>query len=166
MGSKAINRIKNEINFLKILNKKGIGSRLLFYNNDYLIYEFIDGNFIIDYLKNNNDEKIKKILKNIFEQLFVMDTLKINKEEMSHPPKHIIIKNNNPVLIDFERCHYTLKPSNVTQFCNFLISNNILPILKNKNIKLNKNKIINAAKRYKKQQNKSNFNNILKIIKK
>jgi len=163
--SKAIDRIKNEINFLKILNRKNIGPKLFFSGEDFLIYEFIDGNFIIDYLKYNEKEKIKKVLRNIFEELFLMDKLKINKEEMSHPQKHIIInKKHKPVLIDFERSHYTLKPGNVTQFSNFLISNNILNILKNKKIIINKNKIIHAAKKYKKNQTKNNFNNILKTI--
>ena len=97
--------------------------------------------------------------------MFIMDKLKINKEEMSHPHKHILIdKKNNPILIDFERSRYTIKPGNVTQFSDFLISTNVLTILKEKNININKNKLINAAKTYKKQQNKNNFNNILKLI--
>ena len=90
----------------------------------------------------------------------------MNKEEMSHPQKHIIInKENNPILIDFERMHYTINPSNVTQFSDFLISKNMLTILKKNNIKINKKQIINNAKKYKKQQNKNNFNNIIKTIK-
>jgi len=159
--SKAILRTNNEIEFLKILNKKNIGPKLLFSDKDYLIYEFVDGNFIIDYLKNNNKEKIKKMLLKIMNRMFIMDKLKINKEEMSHPTKHIIIdKKNNPVLIDFERAHYTIKPSNVTQFSDFLISKEVSKILKT-----NSKKMIYAAKKYKKQQNKENFNNILKLIK-
>jgi len=161
--SEAILRTENEINFLKILNKKNIGPKLLFSDKDFLVYEFVDGNFIIDYLKNNKN--IKKIMKNILNQMFAMDNLKINKEEMSHPTKHIIINKNKPVLIDFERAHHVLKPSNVTQFSDFLISRNISTILKKNNIKINKKKLINAAKIYKKQQIKENFNKIIELIK-
>ena len=97
--------------------------------------------------------------------MFTMDKLNINKEETSHPQKHIIIdKKNNPLLIDFERTHYTIKPGNVTQFCDFLISNTILTLLKNNKININKNKLIEAAKQYKRQQNNKNFNKIIKII--
>ncbi len=163
--SNAILRISNEINFLKVLNKKNIGPKLLLYDNDFLVYEFADGEFIADYLKNNKKDKIKKIIKKILSQMFVMDKMKLNKEEMSHPQKHIIIdKKDNPTLIDFERMHYTIKPSNVTQFCDFLLSNNILNTLKNNTITINKNNIINAAKIYKQHQNKNNFNNILNQI--
>ena len=142
--SRAIFRINNETNFLKILNKKNIGPKLLFSDKDYLIYEFVDGYFINDYLKINEKENIKRMLKNIFEQLFVMDKLKINKEEMSHPVKHIIINKKKPVLIDFERAHHTIKPGNVTQFCDFLISNNIKTALKNNKIKIDNKKVKHA----------------------
>ena len=54
---------------------------------------------------------------------------------MSHPIKHIIIdKKNKPILIDFDRTRYTIKPANVTQFCDFLISKNTLMTLKNNKI--------------------------------
>ena len=162
--SEAILRINNEIKFLKILNKKDIGPKLLFSDKDYIIYKFVEGNFIIDYLKNNKKENIKKIIRKILEQMFTMDKLNINKEEMSHPLKHIIINKNNPVLIDFERTHHTIKPGNVTQFCDFLISKNVSAILERNNISINKKKVINAAKKYKKEQNSGNFNKILKTI--
>ncbi|MCS7121698.1 MAG: hypothetical protein NZ895_03745 [Archaeoglobaceae archaeon] len=52
---------------------------------------------------------------------FILDTLNIQKEEMNHPEKHIIInKNNNIYFIDFERSFMSKKPSNVTQFCTYL----------------------------------------------
>ena len=119
---------------------------------------------------NKSNRKNKKILlkliKKLMDQLFIMDKLNINKEEMSHPQKHIIIdKKDNPILIDFERMHYTIKPSNVTQFSDFLISNNILTTLKKNNININKKQLISAAKTYKNQQNKINFNVIMKLIK-
>ena len=100
------------------------------------------------------------------DQMFVMDKLKMNKEEMSHPQKHIIInKKNNPILIDFERSRYTIKPGNVTQFTDFLMSKDVSTILKNDNMKVNNKKIISAAKIYKKKQNEKNFSNILKLVK-
>ena len=117
-------------------------------------------------VKNNKKGNIKKILKNVFEQLFIMDKLRINKEEMSHPLKHIIAnKKNKAVLIDFERCHKTKKPSNATQFSSFLISNYVINILKYKNIKINTKKIIELSKKYKKQINKNNLNKIVDEIK-
>ena len=97
--------------------------------------------------------------------MYIMDKLKINKEEIAHQHKQIFInKKNCPILIDFERAHYAIKPGNATQFCDFLISKHTATILKSNNIKINNNKIINAAKKYKKQQNKENFNRIIELI--
>lgn len=163
--SKAVSRIDNEINFLKILNKKNIGQKFLFRNKIFFVYEFIEGCNILEFLNLIKGKKIIiKIIKNILNQLFAMDKLKINKEEMSHPIKHVIInKKNMPILIDFERCRYTIKPANITQFCDFLISKNMLKILKNNNIKIDSKIMIDAAKEYKKQQNKNNFKSIKNI---
>ncbi len=182
--SEAILRIANEIKYLELLNRKNIGPKLLLSDKDFLVYEFVEGSNISEFLKStiinksNNKNKInikinnlknKKIIistiKKIMGQMYIMDKLKMNKEEMSHPQKHIIInKRNEPILIDFERTHYTLKPSNVTQFCDFLISKYIATILRKNNIKINNKKIINATKKYKKQQNKENLNKIIKLI--
>ena len=166
--SDAVLRIENEANFLKILNKKNIGPKLMFFNNEFIVYEFVGGSNIIDFLENKkpNKKSTLKLIKNIFSQLFVLDRLSINKEEMSHPQKHIVVTNKNyTVLIDFERAHYVLKPGNVTQFCDFLMSKRIFGLLKANNIGVSNKKIINAAKHYKKNQDKRSLKNILNELK-
>jgi len=165
--SEAVLRINNEINFLKILNKKNIGPKLLFYDKDFLAYEFVEGVNISEFLENPSINKkiIIYLIKKVMNQMHAIDKLRINKEEMSHPQKHILIdKKNKPILIDFERAHHTIKPGNVTQFCDFLISKHMAAILKINNIKIDSKKIIIAAKKYKKRQNKENFNRIIELI--
>jgi len=160
--SKAFGRIENEAKWLKRLNKYSIGPKLLDVEDGYFIYQYIDGDFIVDYFKKSNKNNIKKIIKKTFNQMHVLDKLKIDKEEMHHPLKHVIISKNKPYLIDFERAHYAQNPKNVTQFCQFLI--NLTKMLKNKGITINKNKTIQLAKVYKNRQNKTNFNNIIKLL--
>ncbi len=162
--SKATNRIENESKWLKKLNKHGIGPKLLFVANDYFVYEFIDGDFILNCIKKSNKSSIKKIIKNLFNQLFILDKLKIEKEEMHHPIKHIIISKNKPRLIDFERVHYSRNPKNITQFCQFLISGHLSSILKSKKISIDAGKMIKLAKIYKNNQNYQNLKKIIDII--
>ncbi len=83
---------------------------------------------------------------------------------MHHPVKHIII-NKNPIMIDFERCYLTNKPKNVSQFCQFLLSNNLKVLLKNKNIKISKKELIKLTRDYKKSYKEKYFREILKLIK-
>jgi len=165
--SEAIERINNEINFLKKLNKKSIGPKLLFYDKGFLVYKFVEGTNIGEFLETiKNKKTILKIIKNIIGQLFIMDKLKINKEEMSHPIKHILIDNkNNPILIDFERAHFVKNPGNVTQFCDFLMSKRISTLLKSNKIKIDNKNIIKYSKIYKKNINKDNLNKIIKEFK-
>jgi len=158
--SKAKGRIENEAKWLKLLNKYKIGPKLLFFEKDFFVYEFVRGDLIIDYLKNNDKKRIMKVLKDIFNQLYFMDKLMVDKEEMHHPLKHIIIRKKVS-LLDFERCHKTKKPKNVTQFCDFISSRYVLSILKNKKIRINKKRMIELAKGYKKNQNRNNLYRII-----
>lgn len=154
--SEAVERIQNEIFWLKKLNKKNIGPRLVFHNQNYLAYEFVEGDFIMDYIEKNKSkkQKIKSVLKKVFHQCFEMDRMGINKEEMHHPRKHIIVKYPKVTLIDFERIHQTEKPKNVTQFVQFVSS------IRN----LNKNKMQKLAQAYKKEMTQKNLKKIIKEI--
>jgi len=170
--SKAVGRIENEVNYLKILNQKGIGPKLYFHDKKltYFVYEYIDGWFFPIFLEHStkkNKNLIKKIIKNVFIQCFRMDKLKINKEEMHHPYKHIIIetKTKKPILVDFERCHKSKEPVNVTQFSSYVISDFIRNLLKERGIKVDREKVIAAAKKYKKKISKVNLDKIIALVK-
>jgi release factor glutamine methyltransferase len=160
-ASKASGRIKNEVNFLKTLNKNGIGPKLIKANSDYFVYEFVEGDFLPKFIQFNTKDKIKPVLIDIIKQLHTMDTLKINKEEMHHPYKHIII-NTKPVLIDFERANKSSKPHNVTQFCQYLCT--LKPELKKKGVHVIITKVRDLSRDYKKSYDKKILDNIIKSI--
>ncbi len=119
--STAINSIANEAKWLKVLNKYNIGPRFCSFKDGTLMMEYIEGRLFADWLKEQSDNSLlNNVIIDILKQCYTMDRLNIEKKEMHKPVKHIIIRNNKPVLIDFERCRKTLKPSNVTQFCQYL----------------------------------------------
>jgi HemK-related putative methylase len=159
-------RIRNEIKWLEVLNKHGIGPKIIYANKDYFICEFIEGRFILDFIENSNKNRVTAVLKELFKQCFAMDKLRINKEEMHHPLKHVIVNEKGKViLVDFERAHKTKKPKNVTQLCQFVIKDYVRKTLKNKGATINKEKVISAAKNYRKNMSNENFNKILQLIK-
>lgn len=175
-ASKAVGRIQNEAFWIKRLNKKGIGPKLCFSTKDYFVYRYIPGLFILDYLKkmkkNKKTEKmIKRIIKNIFHQIYILDSMYIDKEEMHHPLKHIIINpQNKPVMVDFERCHNVKKPKNITQFCQFLRSRAVRNILKNigvwydRGIGYNPRRLMELAKEYKHRPGQENLDKIMDYL--
>ncbi len=138
-----------EARWLKILNKKGIGPKLIKAERERIIYNFIEGKRIGDCLKNKN---AKEIIKEVLRQCRILDKLKINKKELTNPYKHILVNKNKVVMIDFERCHEVKKGKNVTQFCEYLMRNKIIA----------RKKLTPLLKRYKENQTEFNFERVLK----
>lgn len=163
-GSRAVNRIQNEAKWLEKLNKRGIGPKVLFSDGNYFVSEYIDGCPIGSYLQKSNKTQIKKIITIIFNQLFALDRLKVDKEEMHRPLKHIIVRRGIPCLIDFERAHYSPKPKNVTQFCQFLATRKLKEMPENKKIYLKRDNLIQLSRIYKSKQNTTNLNKIISAI--
>jgi len=155
---------KDEARYLKILNKKGIGPKLVSFDDNEIEMQFIKGERIIDYIQKSSKKDIIKIIKKIFEQLYTMDKLGINKLELTNPYKHILIKNKKPFMIDFERCIFTEKPKNVTQFIQFLCSEKMNYVFKEKSIFINKKHMFALAQEYKNNYSKIGLNKIIEEI--
>jgi len=161
--SKAENRIENEAYWLKVLNPLGIGPQLFFSAEDYLVTEFLDGELIHDWIASNGKKEILKVLLQLLEQCRILDELNVNKEELHHPQKHIIVDDlNRPVMIDFERCSKVERPQNVTQFIEFLAR--VDKELVKKQIKLPRELLKKAAQEYKQDFSYPKFEIIAKII--
>ena len=162
--SKAINRINNEAYWLDILNRHHIGPTLLGATENEIRMELVKGEPIISWLKSSAKQDIKKVLVKIVKQCRMLDRLHVNKYEMTNPYKHILIENNNPVMIDFERCRYSERPKNVTQFCQFLMSGKITGILHGKGIMLDKNSFMLALHGYKIRPSEKTFGLVLGLL--
>ncbi|MBI5880730.1 methyltransferase [archaeon] len=160
--------VNNEAVRLKVLNKHNIGPKLLFAGDNFFVYEYVPGDFILDYFEKNGVKKKEmiSIIKNVFEQMFILDQLGLNKEEMHHPVKHVILKKGKkPVLLDFERCKSHKNVHNVTQFCQFIISGKLLPYLKKNKIEVNMQDMLNLCRIYSKKRSRENFDRILGLLK-
>ena len=130
----------------------------------FVAYQFVEGNFILDWIKTHQKEEIKKVLKIILDQCFTLDKIGVNKEEMHHPLKHIIMdKNDYPIMIDFERCSETDNPKNVTQFIEFICRIN--QELHSKNLKYDLVKLRELAKEYKETYSLESFQDLKNNLK-
>ncbi len=154
-NSEAIERLKNEAKFLKILNGHNIGPELLKSGKDYIIYTYVEGIFLPEFLeKEKSPIKKKRVIINLLKQARTLDKLKINKLEFTRPLKHVLVHYPKVTILDFERCYYTENTKNVTQLCQFLISRNLME------------KDIETLQNYKEKQTEKNFKEIIKKIKK
>ncbi len=147
--SEAINRIDNEIQWLKKLNSHGIGPKFYSRDENSFSMELLEGESLDDFLKNcKSKDLIKEVLLDIFDQCRIMDKLKVNKFEMHNITKNAIVVGNKPTLIDFERCKTVLEPKNLTQFSQFLMKKGFCNDLEN---------LKNVLKEYKKDMSDKNY---------
>ncbi|MFC1691649.1 HemK2/MTQ2 family protein methyltransferase [Nanoarchaeota archaeon] len=161
----ARNTVNNEIEKLKLLNKQDIGPKLIISGKDYFIYEFVPGEFVLQYFEKADKKEIKRIILDVMKQMKILDDLGMNKQEMQHPHKHIICnKGKKPVLVDFERCKYSEKVHNVTQFCQF-ISSLSKDLLKRKGFKIKPEDVLKKAKYYASIDKESGFKDIMALLK-
>ena len=164
----SVDTLKNEAEYLQVLNKEGIGPKFIKYSDSKLYREFVDGTRISDFFEQENDKnKIISVIKQVLEQCRQIDLLSINKKELNNPYKDIIITCNDKgtakaVMIDFERCTQTKKPKNVTQFLQYIIKNK--PLLEKKAMIIDRKEFIRLGKEYKEKNDKESFNKIINFI--
>lgn len=163
--SKAINRIENEVAFLKRLEKYHIAPRVFFKGEDFFVMELIAGEFLIEYLQKSSAKEVRVVLKKILEIMYLLDTLGINKGEMTRPLKHVLVRSDGEVtVLDFERATMSEAPQNVTQFCQFLTSRGLQRILTENGIAFDKTEFVNMTQNYKKDTSKRNFDRIVRKV--
>ncbi|OYT32462.1 hypothetical protein DRJ22_01005 [Candidatus Woesearchaeota archaeon] len=157
--SKAKKTIEKEAKWMKFFNKFKIGPKYYFHTKEFLVYEFIEGTYFKDVIKKGKTSQIKKCLREILRQCYTMDKQEAAKEEMTRPLKNAIVSKNKIVLIDFERCHKTKNPHNVTQCSDFIYR------LSKYRFKLDRKKFLKSVKEYAENKNKKNFEKIIALLK-
>ncbi len=119
--STAVGRIENEAKVLEFVNHLGIGPKLLWKEHDCFAYWFAQGKYILDFLRAAGKDEAIGVLCDVLCQAHALDRHNISKGEMHRLHRHIIVSKRT-VMIDFERARRTDKPKNVTQFCQFVKS--------------------------------------------
>ena len=149
-SSEAFERVANEARMLKRLASYRLAPRMCFATPKYVVYHFVEGPLLLDYLEQASAKQCKDILLACVKQCALLDRIGLKKEEMHRPVKHIFIENHKPVMIDFERAHYTIKSHNVTQFVSFLAGGNVRLRLAEKGIHLPTKTLQKLAQTYQK----------------
>jgi release factor glutamine methyltransferase len=168
--SRAVCRIENEVKFLKILGRGGFKVPMLrAFGDGFLAEDFVEGICIEDYLYSCTANEALNLLTLVLRECRKLDMEEIEKEEMHRPVKHIIIrggssKNPDFVMIDFERAHFSEKPSNTTQFCQFIISRR--KILEAKAIAVDPEEMKRACIEYKRTFSEESFQKIVQNLRK
>lgn len=154
-----------EAEMLKKANSIGVGPKLLAVSKNFLLMQFIDGKLLPEWLHTCKGKAlIKRVLRDVLEQCWLLDRASLDHGELSHAPKHIIIdEKNRPFIVDFETASLNRRPSNVTSICQFLfISGAVAEKVSEKIGKRDRDAIIEALRRYKMDAACEKFEKVLK----
>jgi len=174
-SSTAIDRIANEAKWLAHLKNTSMCPLLIFSSDNFLCYEFVEGVFLPEFLMGANKADSLFVLGKILGYCRALDMLGVNKEEMTRPIKHVLIKEIaskwkvkggkefKVTMLDFERCRFTAKPSNVTQFVQYLTKADTKKLLKG-SVTVSV-KILDKARDYKRKMDDVHFKEVLNCLK-
>ena len=162
--------MQHEAQMLIRANKVNVGPRLLGTTDNFLLMEYIEGSLFpdcVDVLR--EDESIWRLrrgLRVVLEQAWVLDQIGLDHGELSHAPKHIIVKQDDaPVILDFESASTSRRVSNVTSISQFFFLGSSLAELMQERLGfVNKDKLVSALRAYKRKRDQSNFDGILRVL--
>jgi putative serine/threonine protein kinase len=155
----------HEAKMLQKANTLGVGPTFVSVTKNFLLSQFIDGDFLADWLVNHK-EKIAfcKVVADILEQCWRLDEAGLDHGELSKAPKHLLIdKIGKPFIVDFETASIQRKVANITSICQYLfVGNSVVPkliweVLGEKN----RNQIVEILREYKKERTRNRFETLL-----
>ena len=156
--------MRHEAEMLEKANSLKVGPKLLGYTSNMLLMQFVDGFLLPVWLRKRVGKvRVKKVLREVLEQCWLLDSIGLDHGELSHGPKHIIIDSaDRPFIVDFENASVNRAPANVTSICQFLFISGVAAEVVEKIGRKNKELIIEALRFYKKCRNHESFEMVLK----
>ena len=159
--------LEREAELLAKANNVGVGPKLVGVRKHLLLMELVDGDLLEKWLeKHRHPDSVRKVLSDILEQCWRLDEICLDHGELSKAPKHILMdKADKPFIVDFETASTNRNASNVTSVCQFLFqgNSNVCKAIAEVLGQRNRDKLVRALKRYKKERNRMNFEAILAV---
>ena len=130
--------------------------------------EYLEGKRIGDWVgslkKKGNSPQLKTVIKKILEDCYSLDRIGLDHGELSNLSKHVIVGKKITIL-DFESSSVDRRVSNVTSATQaFYIGSGISKIVNPLCKPSRKSKIISVLRKYKTDQTKENFLDLLKVL--
>lgn len=155
----------HEAEMLQKANAIGVGPKFIAVSNNFLLSQLIDGDLLEDWLQTTREKGIiRKVLVDILEQCWSLDEAGLDHGELSKAPKHLLVdKIDKPFIVDFETASIVRKVINVTSVCQFLFMGNsrAAKMLDEVFGKKNRLSLISGLKKFKKNTNRKNFEDLL-----
>jgi len=156
--------MKHEAEMLKMANSISVGPKFLSLSKNFLLMEYVEGTLFPVWLRKIRRKQIvRSVLRAALEQCWRMDEKGLDHGELSHAPKHVIVKNDKPCIMDFETASTMRKASNVTALCQyFFMSNQIARQIGKRMGEISQEKLKQVLRSYKREKTQENFEAVLR----
>lgn len=160
--------MRNEAKLLEITNKAKAGPKVIKSSKNFLVMEYLDGEKIFDWIKQlkgmGASKKLKKTVKKVLEDCYRLDQFGLDHGELSSISKHVIVGKKTS-LIDFESASTSRRVSNVTAACQAIFIGSGISKMVKKIYKIPpKSKMIKVLRKYKNEQTRESFDDVLKVL--
>ena len=113
-------RVAQEAHMLQRANELGLGPTYKAHTKEWVRMAYIDGERIEDYAQHAGEQELARVVSELRRQAQLLDEHGIAKQEMTNPYKHVLVTEQDVVLIDWERAKSTPKPRNTNQLEEYL----------------------------------------------
>jgi putative serine/threonine protein kinase len=160
--------MKSEAKLLQIANKAGVGPKFVTGSKNFMIMEYVKGQKITDWVTGLKGKgraaKLRSIIRQVLEDCHTLDKIHLDHGELSYIHKHVIV-GKSQCIIDFESSSTNRRTSNVTSATQSIFIGSALSSIVKKIIKIpDKKKMLGPLKKYKHDQSRENFDDILDIL--
>ena len=155
---------------LRRANVINVGPRLIGVTDNFLLMEFVEGTLLPQWVEalrgRGKRSRIRRILRTILKQCYLLDKVGLDHGELSRAPKHVIVGTyDRPYLLDFETASANRRVSNLTSICQYLfIGSQVAKRIKRKMGGFNEKRLLNKLKNYKQGRTRENFERILEVF--
>jgi putative serine/threonine protein kinase len=155
--------MRREAALLVKANLVGVGPRFLAASKDFLVMQFVEGELLPRWLeKKVGRARTRRVLRDALEQCWRLDVAGLDHGELSRAPKHLIVtKDDGVFIVDFETASVKRRASNVTSICQFLFMSQLACKVAERLGHRHKETLIDALRRYKRDVNRGNFEEVL-----
>jgi putative serine/threonine protein kinase len=163
----SIPNLKTEAENMMIANSVSVGPKLIFYDDDVIFMELIDGKPILDWIGNQKDHNVaRRVLLKLILDAYRLDMVWLDHGELSRASKHILVKSDDePVILDFGSSSVNRRPSNVSSIVSYLFIRGTLQDALHKVCgHTSKEEIVDRLRSYKRKPSEETLKNLIESL--
>jgi putative serine/threonine protein kinase len=159
--------LEREAELLYKANAVDVGPRFIAVTKHFLLMELINGGSFETWLQTHTDKaEVQGIVSDILEQCWRLDEIRLDHGEISKAPKHLLVtKAGKPCIVDFETASTIRNASNVTSVCQYLFQgqSEACKSIAQAIGERDREKLVAALRKYRKEPNRVNFDDLKKL---